>query len=344
MDAGGGTVPGGAYAVDAAITSTADALLFFTGPVVITCAAPTMVSHVISTSGKLKIIGGPLEIDCANKAYCGIYTPYQLPEIASVTVRNAPSSGWLAGIIFGGTAPDDYSGSTGIGRGYLDNCRAENCGSFILARGTGASSNTEFGLRNCSTDSLCGYTNNIFNLADIGYGWVHGGEYKGINDVKSAPNMTRAGVCEYIGGVYDGLSRGPTSGEGTHNVTMVGGISRNMENFGISVDARITADNTVPQISATLDWTSIGCRRSAFIQASGVYLKSLNSINPMAGVDADIRLTDAKNVRIGNVVSIGAGSKVFLELGSALSPSPGSSAILVGNMRTDSTNSTPSGS
>lgn len=332
-------VPAGSYEITEAVTGYSDITLMFAGPTVITCTAPAVIAHVLRSSRKLKIIGGPVTIDCDQKSYLAIHAPRYLPECDGVTVKNSLSVAFLCGLLFDGLSDKGYSGSNGFGDGYLRDCAAENCGSFCLARGEGPDSNTSFGLIDCRTDVLTGFITNIFNLADIGYGYVRGGNYRGIPT--QAPNMTRTNIAEYIGGRYEGMVRGPTTGESTRYVTMVGGVSINMASFGVSLDARVTSDNSVPYVGGTVDWTCIDCSRSAFIQASGIFLKSINSINPKGDSNADIRLTDSRDVVIGDLISRGAGSKVLLELGAGTAPVLGSTATIVGKLITDSTNSIP---
>ena len=336
---GGFFVPGGEYELSDAVAGAASITLTLGGPVTVKCTAPTIIPAVFKTSGLLKIDGGPVTIDCDSKAYLGFHCPVRLPTCSNVTVKNSLSLAWCCGAEFSGASANSYSGANGVGDGYLDHCFAENCGSLGIFRGSGKTSDTSFQLRECGTDVQTGFVTNIFNIGEMRRGSVLGGNYRGVPT--QAPNMTRTAECEYIGGLYEGLVRGPTVGEGVESVTMVGGVSKNIASYGISCDARITSDNTVPEITGTVDWTCIDCERDAFVQAGGVFLKSINGRNPKQSSNASVRLTDAKNVKIGTLISTGAGAKPLLELGAGGDPVPGSSAILLGGLYTDSTNASP---
>jgi hypothetical protein len=333
-------LPGGSYTIDAEIAHTGDVNIECLGPVTITCTAGSTINSLFKVTGKLRIYGAPMTIDGDDLTYLLIHCPTIFPEIENVTFKNCLSVAVLPGRNFGGANVNDYSGSNGVGHGWMRNCAFENVGSITIPAGTGSSSDTSFGLVECRSDANCGNVTNLFNLGFMGYGYVHGGWFKGVST--TAPNMTHCGRCEYIGGRYENLTRGPTVGESSDYITIVGGVSAGMSFSGISIDARL-GDNTVPYVTGKIDWTVEGTPSwGIFVQASGIDV-SVRHIGDGTATssNATVRLTDALNVSIGQVTAYNSGGGLLVQLGGGVAPSPGSSAYKTGVWQSDTTSVSP---
>lgn len=331
-------VPGGSYSIASQIAHTGDVNIECLGPVTITCTnTGATINSLFKVTGKLRIYGASMTIDGDDKTYLLIHCPTTFPEIDNVTFKNCLSVAVLPGRNFGGANVNDYSGTNGVGHGWLRNCAFENVGSITIPAGSGSSSNTSFGLINCRSDANCGNVTNLFNMASMGYGYVHGGHYKGVSSTD--PNMSRCERCEYIGGRYEGMQRGPTIGEESNYVTIVGGVSAGMAFSGVSLDARITSDNSVPYVTGKVDWTVEGTPSwGVFCQASGVeiHLRHIGD-GTATSANASVRLTDALDVSIGTVTAYDAGGGLLVQLGEGAAPSPGSSAYKTGIWQSDTT-------
>lgn len=331
----------GDIAIASGVTYTGDVDIFVDGFATITCTAGSTINHMLKVTGKLRIHGGFLEMDGNDKTYLAIHCPTVLPELENVIYKNTLSVAGLYGRNFGGASATDYSGTNGTGHGYMKSCRGENCGSFTLPTGSGKTSATSFQLIDCQTNNTCGDVTNVFAINDMGYGLVRGGKFTGVSG--TAPNMTRTGRCEYIGGHYYDMLRGPTAGEETDNVTIIGGVSSGMSFSGVSVDARLGADNTVPYVVGVVDWTVEGApAHGVFCQAGGLKINVRYFGDGTATSSKDVvRLTDALNVALGDISAYNAGGSVLVQLGSGAAPSPGSSAYKTGTWQSDTTSLTP---
>lgn len=327
-----------ALALSSPVVADTDVSINVTVPCTITCTFAPTSTPAILFNGRLEWNGEATTIDCNISAEHAIRCSTYLPKIYNVAAENSTGIAFIFGASASGSV---ITGSTGQGRGFLRNCSAVNCGTFCIARGTGNGSDTEFGLIDCKTDENTGATTNLFNLGSLGYGYVRSGSYKGVS--ATSPNMTQTRVCEYIGGVYEGLTRGPTAGEGVEIVNIVGGSSINCLFSGVSVDARVTADNTVPEISGAVDWTVVGTpTHGAFVQAGGIRVDLRQYGDGTAAVaNNTVRLTDAKNVILGNISASGAGSSRLVFLGEGRAPDAGSSAKKSGEWNSDSSDTNP---
>jgi hypothetical protein len=327
---------GGTYLINSQVSLTGDLTVVVEGEVTFNCAAGSTIDSLFKITGKLIWVGGNTVIDGDDKAHLAIHCPTIFPELENITFKNFLGVAGLFGRNF--TAPTGWSGSNGIGHGYMKNCSGENVGSLCLPTGSGPSSDTSFGLIDCKTDATSGDATNLFGLYDLGFGYVRGGWYRGVST--TSPNIYRTERAEYIGGRYEGLDRGPTTGLDTNNVTIVGGVSIDCVFSGVSVDAR-RSDDTVPYITGKVDWTVYGEPDwGIFCQASGVELNCRHVLEGTAtSANATIRLTDAKNVAIGDVSAYNAGASLLVALGSGADPVPGSSAYKTGDWQTDGTNS-----
>lgn len=335
------SVPGGSYSIASEIVHTGDVDIECLGPVTITCTAGATINSIFKVTGKLRIFGAPMIIDGDDNTYLLIHCPTVLPELENITFRNCLSVAGLFGRDFGGANANDYSGANGVGHGWMRNCRGENCGTFTFPTGSGKTSDTSFQLIDCSTDANCGDISNVFALNSLGYGLVRGGWYKGAST--TAPNMTQTGRCEYVGGRYENMTRGPTIGEDSDYVTIVGGVSVGMSFSGVSLDARLGSDNSVPYVTGKVDWTVEGApTHGVFCQASGVEI-NVRYIGDGTATSSNnvVRLTDALDVSIGRVSADDAGGSILVHLGAGSAPSPGSSAYKTGDWQSDTTSVTP---
>src|SRR5690554_29283 len=330
-------IPGGRYRLSAKAVAESGLVVFCDGDVEIECIHDDELNPLDALfrfNGKTQWMGGNARIIGNNVAYLGIHSPIYLPVIENITFEDLQSVAALFGRNFNGTSANGYSGSNGVGHGYMQNCHAKNCGSFALPTGQGASSDTSFGLIDCTTDANTGSVTNIWNLAGLGRGFVRGGLFRGV--ATSAPNMTRTKVCEYIGGRYEGMLRGPTVGEDVESIYVLGGSSSGMSFSGVSVDAR-KSDRSVPYVNGKIDWTVEGDPSyGAFVQASGVEVNvSHHGSGSGTSANRTVRLTDSKDVKLGNIYSSNAGGTVLVELGSADALVPGSTAQKTGSWRSD---------
>ena len=335
-------VPGGSYTVSAQVVHTGDVEIQRLGPVTITVTgvASPPINSIFKITGKLKSYGAPMVLDGGDLTYLLLHCPTVLPELEGITFKNCTSVAGLFGRNFGGANVNDYSGANGVGHGYMHNCRGENCGTFAFPTGSGNTSDTSYQLLYCSTDASCGDISNVFALNELGYGAVIGGWYKGV--ASTAPNMTKTGRCEYIGGRYQNMTRGPTIGEESDYVTMVGGISSGMSFSGVSLDAR-RGDNTVPVVQGKVNWTVEGKPTHAiFAQASGLEISVYHiSDGTATSSNNTVRLTDSLNVRLGDISCRNAGGGLLVQAGAGLAPSPGSSAVKSGTWTSDTTSLSP---
>lgn len=327
---------GGTYLINQQISHVGNLTVIVNGTVTFNSDASSTLDSLFEITGKLVWVGGNTIIDGDNYAYLAIHCPTILPELENITFKNFPGVAGLFGRNF--TAPISYVGSNGVGYGYMKNCSGENVGSLCLPTGSGQTSDTSFGLIDCQTDDQCGSATNLFGLYDLGFGYVRGGWFRGV--ATTAPNIYRTERAEYIGGRYEGIERGPTTGLGTNNVTIMGGVSIDCVFSGVSIDARLS-DNTVPYITGKVDWTVYGEPNfGVFCQASGVEIHCRQTLDGTAtSAKATVRLTDAKDVVLGDISARNAGGAVLIQLGSGTDPVPGSSAIKIGGWATDSTNS-----
>jgi hypothetical protein len=327
---------GGTYLINSQVALTGDLTVVVNGEVTFNCAAGSPIDAIFKITGKLIWVGGNTIFDANDKAYLAIHCPTILPELENITFKNFLNVAGLFGRNF--TPPTTWTGTNGVGHGYMKNCRGENVGSLCLPTGSGASSDTSFGLIDCQTDDQSGDAVNIFGLYDLGWGYVRGGYYKGV--AGTAPNIYETGKAEYIGGRYEGMDRGPTTGKDTDYVTIVGGVSIDCVFSGVSIDARLT-DNTVPYITGKVDWTVYGSPTHAvFVQASGAEINVRHvSDGTATGSKNTVRLTDSLDVALGTISCENAGAGVLVTLGSGSSPSPGSSAYKIGEWATDTTES-----
>lgn len=332
-------IPGGHYRLDKKVTAEAGLIVFCDGDVEIECIHDDEMDPIDALfrfNGGVQWIGGAARILGNNGAYLGFHCPTYLPIVENVTFEDFQSVAGLFGRNFAGTDANSYSGSNGIGHGYMRNCHAKNCGAFALPTGQGASSDTSFGLIDCTTDANTGSVTNIWNLAALGRGYVRGGLFRGV--ATSAPNMTRTKVCEYLGGRYENMNRGPTVGEDVESVSIIGGSSAGMSFSGVSVDAR-RADRSVPYVSGKVDWTVEGDPTyGAFVQASGIEVHiSHHGAGSGTSANRTVRLSDSKDVKLGNISSTGSGASTLVELGSADATVPGSTAQKTGSWRSSTT-------
>lgn len=330
-------LPGGRYRLNKKVTAEAGIFIFCDGDVVIECIHEDEVhpmDALFRFNGEVQWMGGAARLIGNNSAYLGIHSPVYLPVIENVTFEDLLSVAGLFGRNFSGSSINGYSGSNGVGHGYMQNCHAKNCGAFALPTGQGAGSDTSFGLIDCTTDANTGSVTNIWNLAGLGRGFVRGGLYRGVPT--SAPNMTRTKVCEYLGGRYENMLRGPTVGEDVEIISIIGGSSAGMAFSGVSVDAR-KADRSVPYVAGKVDWAVEGDPTyGAFVQASGVEV-NISHHGGGSGTSSNrtVRLTDSKDVKLGNIHSHGAGASVLIDLGSADAPDIGSTAQKTGSWVSD---------
>jgi hypothetical protein len=326
---------GGTYLINSQVALTGDLTVVVNGEVTFNCAAGSTIDSLFKITGKLVWVGGSTIIDGDDKAHLAIHCPTILPELENITFKNFLGVAGLFGRNF--TAPTTWSGSNGVGYGYMKNCRGENVGSLCLPTGSGPTSDTSFGLIDCQTDDQSGDATNLFGLYDLGFGYVRGGWFRGV--ATTAPNIYRTKRAEYIGGRYEGIERGPTTGNGTDYVTIVGGVSIDCDFSGVSVDARLS-DDTVPYITGKVDWTVYGEPSfGVFCQASGIEIHCRQTLEGTAtSAKSTVRLTDAKDVVLGDISARNAGGAVLIQLGSGTDPIPGSSAIKIGEWATDSTN------
>lgn len=335
-------VPGGAYSIAAEIDHTGDVEVECLGPVTITCTnTSSTIRSLFRITGKLKWYGARTSFDGDDATFLAFHCPTVLPEVEDITFSNFLSAACMFGRAFSGASANSYSGATGTGHGYAKNCVFENCGISVFAYGTGKTSETSFQLIDCNTDADCGNISNLFSLSELGYGLARGGWYRGVST--TAPNMTRTGRCEYIGGRYENMLRGPTTGEESDFITIVGGISSGMSFSGVSVDARIGSDDSVPYVTGKVDWTVEGVPgHGVFCQASGLDINVRYIGDGTAtGSENVVRLTDALDVALGRITAYNHGAGVLISLGAGAAPVPGSSAYKTGEWRSDSTNGSP---
>ncbi len=327
-------IPGGHYPLRNPISHRGDVYVIAGGFVTLEWSDKNEADSLIEINGRLEWVAGHTVINGNDLVYVGICAPTHLPRIENVHFKRISAVALLAGRRFD-KKNKRYHGQNGLGAGFLLNCSAEKCGSLSVVAGKGDESKSSFGLIDCQTDWRSGTFTNIFNLASLGYGYVRGGWYRGVE--RTSPNMTRTRRCEYIGGVYENMLRGPTVGDSARNVVMVGGVSENMKYAGISLDAR-RADRVVPWVSGKVDWTVIGEPRfGVFCQASGVEINLFHVLN--GGADprkCTVRLTDAVGVSLGRICAKRAGSASLIRLGSGDAPRPGSIAYKTGDWSTDS--------
>jgi len=331
-------IPGGTYRFNKPILHKGDLFIVVDGDITLEWT-PSLPANVFFTvDGKLTWTGGRTAINGNQQVYIGINCPKNLPKIENIDFRNILSVAVLAGRSFDATTKSKYKGTNGAGRGYLSNCSSENCGSLAIIAGTGANSLSAFGLIDCVTDDKSGSFTNIFNLASLGYAYVRSGWYRGVP--RTSPNMTRTGRCEYIGGLYENMLRGPTVGESVRDITIIGGVSSNMTYSGVSLDAR-QADRSVPWVNGKIDWTIVGKPSyGVFCQASGVEINALHIGDGSADAKkCTVRLTDAVGVSLGKIFSKNSGSGTLIQLGGGDASPAGSSATKSGDWQTDSKNS-----
>lgn len=333
-------VPGGSYSIASQVTHTGDVDIECLGTVTITCTAASVINSIFKITGKVRNFGSQMILDGDDMTYLLFHCPTIFPELQNVTFRNCLSVAVLPGRNFGGANVNDYSGANGVGHGWLRNCRFENVGSIAIPAGTGASSDTSFGIVECQSDDQCGNVTNLFNMASMGYGYVHGGWFRGVSTTD--PNMTQCGRCEYIGGRYEDMERGPTIGEDSDYVTISGGISSGMSFASVSLDAR-RGDNTVPYVRAKVDWTSEGNPDwHLFVQASGIHMSNLrvHGDGTATSSNAAVRLTDSLDVSIGTITAYDHGGGLLVQLGEGSAPVPGSSAFKTGDWQSDTSSLT----
>lgn len=334
-------IPGGTYEWDREVAYTGDVRLIIDGPVTIVCTAQQTINSLMKITGRLQILGGsPLTLDGQRKSYLLLHCPTWLPQLENVHFKRSLSVAGLYGRNFGGANAADFSGSNGLGHGFMRNCTGEGVGSLCLPTGSGIDTDTSFGLINCRTDITSGDVTNLFGLYDMRYGYVWGGYYQGVSG--TSPNIYRTARCEYIGGTYDGLMRGPTVGNSAREVTIDGSVAKNTTFSGASIDARLS-DGTVPFVVGRVNLTVIGSpQHGVFCQASGIEINVVQDFGPGAtNTLSTVRLTDALAVRLGTITARNADDAVLVRLGSGASPTPGSSAIRTGEWRTDSLNAVP---
>jgi hypothetical protein len=126
--------------------------------------------------------------------------------------------------------------------GLIENITVDDCPKGIRCEGHVVAEVPygEVKLINATMTGTTGSDSNIYMLIDLDTASVIGGTFNGHPD--TGPNIYRTKNGIITGGVYKGMSRGPTVGKNTTHFAITGNSISNMGFSGISCDLRDDAD------------------------------------------------------------------------------------------------------